>query len=171
MKLRRFGRVLLATMLAASTITVGQSSAPVNASLSSAWTDIANQLLTTVQGNLALPRSVVIGGGKILIVGAEITPSGGVEQGSNNVWVSNVNPVSFQAIAVGSAQDVWFHSVAYGNGTFLAVGSSGNLQEPVAYSSTDGVNWTNRTNAVNFAVDATNNNWKQSLVSGKQLLL
>ena len=166
MKLRRFGRVLLATLLAASTITVGQSSAPVNASLSSAWTDIANQLLTTVQGNLALPRSIVIGGGKILIVGAEITPSGGVEQGSNNVWVSNVNPVSFQAIAVGSAQDVWFHSVAYGNGTFLAVGSSGNLQEPVAYSSTDGVNWTNRTNAVNFAVDATNNNWKQYAWNG-----
>ena len=166
MKLRRFGRVLLATLLAASTITVGQSSAPVNASLSSAWTDIANQLLTTVQGNLALPRSVVIGGGKILIVGAEITPSGGVEQGSNNVWVSNVNPVSFQALAVGSAQDVWFHSVAYGNGTFLAVGSSGNMQEPVAYSSTDGVSWTNRTNAVNFAVDATNNNWKQYAWNG-----
>ena len=166
MKLRRFGRVLLATLLAASTITVGQSSAPVNASLSSAWTDIANQLLTTVQGHLALPRSVVIGGGQILIVGAEITPSGGVEQGSNNVWVSNVNPVSFQAIAVGSAQDVWFHSVAYGNGTFLAVGSSGNLQEPVAYSSTDGVSWTNRTNAVNFAVDATNNNWKQYAWNG-----
>ena len=148
----RFVKSLVAGLIALAAVAVAQVSGPANATLSWTWTDYGSQLTVDdpQSGNIAEPRDAAIGGGKIVLVGSEVDQFGSLIQGKNNVWVSNIDPVSFTALKIGSASDTWFQSVAYGNGVFLAVGSATNMQTPIVYSSPDGVTWTDRTSAVNF---------------------
>ena len=151
--LGRFGKSLLAGLIAlVAVVAVAQVSGPANATLSGTWTDYGSQLTVDdpQSGNIAEPRGAAIGGGKIVLVGSEVDQTGSLIQGKNNIWVSNIDPVSFTALKIGSASDTWFQSVAYGNGVFLAVGTATYNQTPVVYSSPDGITWTDRTSAVNF---------------------
>jgi hypothetical protein len=156
--LGRFGKSLLAGLIAlVAVVAVAQVSGPANATLSGTWTDYGSQLTVDdpQSGNIAEPRGAAIGGGKIVLVGSEVDQTGSLIQGKNNIWVSNIDPVSFTALKVGSASDTMFQSVAYGNGVFLAVGTATYNQTPVVYSSADGVTWTDRTSSIDF----TNFGW------------
>jgi LPXTG-motif cell wall-anchored protein len=151
----RFGRwakALVIGALFASSATVLPLPGKVEASLGATWTDYGSQLTVDdpQSGNFAEPRDAAIGGGKIVLVGAEVDQTGSLIQGKNNIWVSNINPISFTALKIGSASGTMFQSVAYGNGVFLAVGSATSTQTPVVYSSADGVTWTDRTSTINF---------------------
>jgi LPXTG-motif cell wall-anchored protein len=151
----RFGRwakALVIGALFASSATVLPLPVKVEASLGATWTDYGSQLTVDdpQSGNFAGPRDAAIGGGKIVLVGAEVDQIGFPVEGKNNIWVSNINPISFTALKIGSASGTSFHSVAYGNGVFLAVGSATSPQTPVVYSSADGVTWTDRTSTINF---------------------
>ena len=152
----RFGRwakALVIGALFASSATVLPLPVKVEASLgATTWTDYGSQLTVDdpQSGNFAGPRDAAIGGGKIVLVGAEVDQIGFPVEGKNNIWVSNINPISFTALKIGSASGTMFHSVAYGNGVFLAVGTATSPQTPVVYSSADGVTWTDRTSTINF---------------------
>ena len=151
----RFGRwakALVIGALFASSATVLPLPVKVEASLGATWTDYGSQLTVDdpQSGNFAGPRDAAIGGGKIVLVGAEVDQIGFPVEGKNNIWVSNINPISFTALKIGSASGTMFQSVAYGNGVFLAVGSATSPQTPVVYSSADGVTWTDRTSTINF---------------------
>jgi LPXTG-motif cell wall-anchored protein len=151
----RFGRwakVLVIGALFASSATVLPLPVKVEASLGATWTDYGSQLTVDdpQSGNFARPLDAAIGGGKIVLVGAETDQIGFPVEGKNNIWVSNINPISFTALKIGSASGTMFQSVAYGNGVFLAVGSATSPQTPVVYSSADGVTWTDRTSIINF---------------------
>ncbi len=151
----RFGRwakALVIGALFASSATVLPLPVKVEASLGATWTDYGSQLTVDdpQSGNFAGPQDAAIGGGKIVLVGAEVDQIGFWVQGKNNIWVSNINPISFTALKIGSASGTMFQSVAYGNGVFLAVGSATSPQTPVVYSSADGVTWTDRTSTINF---------------------
>ncbi|MEY3618326.1 MAG: hypothetical protein RL726_1024, partial [Actinomycetota bacterium] len=147
-----FVKSAVAGLIALAAVTVAQVSAPAGASLGATWTDYGSQLTVDdpQSGNFAEPRGAAIGGGKIVLVGSEVDQYGSLVQGKNNVWVSNIDPVSFTALKIGSASDTMFQSVAYGNGVFLAAGTATNMQTPVVYSSPDGITWTDRTSAVDF---------------------
>jgi hypothetical protein len=151
--LGRFGKSLLAGLIAlVAVVAVTQVAGPANATLSWTWTDYGSQLTVDdpQSGNIAEPRGAAIGGGKIVLVGSEVDQFGSLIQGKNNIWVSNIDPVSFTALKIGSASDTMFQSVAYGNGVFLAAGTATNMQTPVVYSSPDGITWTDRTSAIDF---------------------
>lgn len=153
--LGRVSRLILVVAVLLGLTSVIQPTGPAHATLASGWTNVIGDLDVLGSGNVAQARSIAIGGGKIVVVGQEINPAtSSSDLGKNNIWVSDVSPVSFQGYAIGGASGVFFHSVGYGNGTFLAIGSSAaNNSAPVVYSSTDGVTWTNRTNNVDFAVN------------------
>jgi LPXTG-motif cell wall-anchored protein len=169
----RWAKALVIGALFVSSATVLPLPGKVEASLGATWTDYGSQLTVDdpQSGNFAEPRGAAIGGGKIVLVGVEVDRNNSVVQGKNNIWVSNINPISFTALKIGSASETWFQSVAYGNGVFLAVGSKTNMQTPAVYSSPDGVTWTDRTSAVNFTEFAWPSDGDKVIFDGTEFIL
>ena len=131
-----------------STIVVGASTSPIPtaSALNVQWTDRGNLLTGSAAGLRVFPMDVAIGGGKVVIVGNETMTNLSWDPAGNNVWSSPVDPLSFTGAKLSS--DVIFSDVEFGNGVFLAIGSNMNTQAPVAFTSADGVTWTNRTSAL-----------------------
>jgi hypothetical protein len=141
-------RLLVASIVGLSTVVVGASSSPIPtaSALNVQWTDRGNLLTGSAAGLRVFPMDVAIGGGKVVIVGNESTFNMSWEPAGNNVWSSPVDPLSFTGAKLSS--DVIFSDVEFGNGVFLAIGNNPNTQAPVAFTSLDGVTWTNRTGAL-----------------------
>jgi hypothetical protein len=135
--------LLAATGLLCSVLVSNTASTPAASALDIQWTDQSSSLPAPVsQWSPGRLDDVAIGGGKVVVVGSE--PSQYV---GNNVWTSALDPLSFSGVDI--ATGIAITDIEFGGGVFLAAGfGPSNSQTAVAFSSADGVTWTNRTSVL-----------------------
>jgi hypothetical protein len=129
--------------LLCSVLVSNTASTPAASALDIQWTDQSSSLPAPVsQWSPGRLDDVAIGGGKVVVVGSE--PSQYV---GNNVWTSALDPLSFTGADI--ATGIAITDIEFGGGVFLAAGfDTSNPQTAVAFSSADGVTWTNRTSVL-----------------------
>ena len=133
--------LLLASGMLCSVLVANTTSVPAASALNVQWVDQGSLLTGSSAGAFVQLTDVAIGGGKVVVVGSENTLTG------NNVWTSPVDPLSFSGVNLAAGADI--SDIEYGNGVFLAIGIDlAGSQSPVAFTSPDGVTWTNRTSVL-----------------------
>ena len=133
--------LLLASGMLCSVLVANTTSVPAASALNVQWVDQGSLLTGSSAGAFVQLTDVAIGGGKVVVVGSENTFTG------NNVWTSPVDPLSFSGVNLAAGAEI--SDIEYGNGVFLAAGyDTSNPQTAVAFSSADGVTWTNRTSVL-----------------------